>query len=121
MTYKAPIGTDTDHGILQAGDGITVVNGIISATGGDSLISVKLTSADYTATLTDYYIGGTKDKITITFPKGIVGKVYVVKNQGSGNITVKGTGQNLDESGDKTLGKNASLIAIFDGTRWNLV
>lgn len=121
MTYKSPIGTDTDLGILQAGAGISVANGIISATA-SSLINVKLTSTNYTAKANDYYIGATTGGITITFPAGVVGKVYVVKNQASsGNITVKGTGQNLDESGDKTLGHNASLIAVFDGTRWNLV
>jgi hypothetical protein len=80
-----------------------------------------LVAADYTATLDDYYIGATKKNITITFPKGVVGKVYIVKNQAEGNIKVKGTGEDLDQSGDKTLGTEASLIAVFAGTRWNLV
>lgn len=123
MTYKIPLGSDTAHGILQAGSGITVVDGVISADGGSSsIINVKLVSSNYTATAQDYYIGATRKDITITFPLGIVGKVYVVKNQASsGNITVKGTGQDLDESGDKVLGSGGSMIAVFDGTRWNLV
>jgi hypothetical protein len=85
------------------------------------LISVKLTSTNYTAIASDYYIGATNKNITITFPLGIVGKVYIVKNQSEGSIKVKGTGQNLDSSGDKTLGSEGSLIAVFDGTRWNLI
>ena len=86
------------------------------------MINVYLTSTNYTATASDYYIGATQGGITITLPAGVTGKVYIVKNQASsGNITVKGTGQNLDQSGDKVLGGNASLIAVFDGTRWNLV
>ena len=124
VELDAKIATTTSLGVVQVGSGLTITPaGVLSATGGgSSLINVKLTSTNYTATINDYYIGATKGGITITFPAGIVGKVYVVKNQStSGNITVKGTGQNLDESGDKVLGGNASLIAVFDGTRWNLV
>ena len=122
--YDSNIATTTSLGIVQVGSGLAITPaGVLSATGGggSSLINVKLTSTNYTATATDYYIGATARNITITFPAGVVGKVYVVKNQTEGTITVKGTGQNLDNSGDKNLGSEASLIAVFDGTRWNLV
>jgi hypothetical protein len=122
--YDVNIATTSTLGIVQVGSGLAITPaGVLSATGsGSSLINVKLTSTNYTATANDYYIGATSGGITITFPAGVVGKVYVVKNQAtSGNITVKGTGQNLDQSGDKTLGGNGSLIAVFDGTRWNLI
>lgn len=122
VTIDADIATTSSLGMIQVGSGLSITpSGVLSAIGGDSLINVKLVSTNYTALLTDYYIGATKKSITITLPAGVVGKVYVVKNQSDGNITVKGTGQNLDESGDKTLGGNASLIVVFDGTRWNLV
>jgi hypothetical protein len=122
VTLDADIATTTTLGVVQVGAGLSITPaGILSATGGSNLLNVKLTSTNYTATATDYYIGATKKDITITFPVGVVGKVYVVKNQIEGNITVKGTSQNLDTSGDKTLGTQASLIAVFDGTRWNLV
>ena len=124
VKVDSDIATETSLGIIQVGAGLSITSaGVLSATGGgSSLINVKLTSTNYTATASDYYIGATTGGITITLPAGIVGKVYVVKNQASsGNITVKGTGQNLDQSGDKTLGGNASLIAVFDGTRWNLI
>lgn len=124
VTLEAEIATAASLGVVQVGSGLTITPaGVLSATGsGSSLINVKLTSTNYTATASDYYIGATTGGVTITLPAGIVGKVYVVKNQASsGNITVKGTGQNLDQSGDKTLGGNASLIAVFDGTRWNLI
>lgn len=122
--YDVNIATTSTLGIVQVGSGLAITPaGVLSATGSSSsLINVKLTSTNYTATADDYYIGATAGGITITFPAGVVGKVYVVKNQASsGNITVKGTGQNLDQSGDKTLGGNGSLIAVFDGTRWNLI
>lgn len=122
--YDSNIATTTSLGIVQVGSGLVITPaGVLSATGGggSSLINVKLTSTNYIATSSDYYIGATNKGITITFPAGVTGKVYVVKNQSEGNITVKGTGQNLDSSGDKTLGSDASLIAVFDGIRWNLV
>lgn len=124
VTIEAEIASTSSLGVVQVGDGLSITPaGVLSATGSaSSLINVKLTSSNYTAKLDDYYIGATAGGITITFPAGVLGKVYVVKNQASsGNITVKGTGQNLDQSGDKVLGGNASLIAVFDGIRWSLV
>jgi hypothetical protein len=123
--YDSNIATTTSLGIIQVGSGLAVTPaGVLSATGGGggSLINVHLTSANYTATANDYYIGATTGGITITFPTGVTGKVYIVKNQASsGNITVKGTGQNIDQSGDKSLGGNASIVVVFDGSRWNVI
>ena len=122
-TIESDIATTSSLGVIQVGDGLSITEaGVLSTTGSSSsLINVKLTSTNYTATLTDYYIGATKKSITITLPAGTVGKVYIVKNQADGNITVKGTGNNIDQSGSKTLGTETSLIVVFDGTRWNLV
>jgi len=121
-SLESDIATTTDLGIVQIGSGLSITPlGVLSAIGGSSLINVKLTAVNYTALATDYYIGATKKDITITLPLGIVGKVYIVKNQVSGNIKVKGTGQDLDSSGDKTLGSEASLFVVFDGTRWNII
>lgn len=123
VELEALTATTTNRGVVQVGSGLSITPaGVLSATGGgSSLLNVSLVAVDYTATLNDYYIGATKKNITITLPLGIVGKVYIVKNQVEGIITVKGTGQNLDQSGDKTLGSDASLITVFDGTRWNLI
>jgi len=116
------IATTTSIGIVQVGSGLSITPlGVLSATGGSSLINVKLTAVNYIALITDYYIGATKKDITITLPLGIVGKVYIIKNQIQGNVKVKGTGQDLDSSGDKTLGSEASLFVVFDGTRWNII
>lgn len=122
FSLDSDIATTTSLGVVQVGSGLSITpTGILSAVGGSSLISVKLTAINYTALASDYYIGATKKDITITLPLGIVGKVYIVKNQVSGNIKVKGTGQDLDSSGDKTLGSEASLFVVFDGTRWNII
>jgi hypothetical protein len=123
VELEALTATTTSRGVVQIGSGLSITPaGILSATGGSSLISVTLVSVDYTASLDDYYVGATKKNITITFPLGVVGKVFVVKNQADGNIKVQGSGgQKLDNSTSKTLGDESSLIAIFDGFRWNLV
>ena len=122
VTLDCEEATTTSLGVVQVGSGLSITpTGILSVIGGNSLINVKLTSVNYTALITDYYIGATKKDITITLPLGIVGKVYIVKNQISGNIKVKGTGQDLDSSGDKTLGSESSIIVVFDGTRWNII
>ena len=124
VTLDADIATTTSLGVVRVGAGLAITPaGVLSAMGGGApIINVKNTSVSYTATADDCYIGATKKDITITFPTGILGKVYIVKNQaGSGNIKVKGTGQDLDSSGDKTLGNEGMLIAVFDGTRWSLI
>lgn len=120
----ADIATTECLGVVQIGSGLSITPaGVLSATNsGNDFINVKLTSTDYTATATDYYIGATKKDIEITLPLGQVGKVYVVKNQVSGNIEVKGTsGQKIDTSSDKTLGAESSIIVVFDGSRWNVI
>lgn len=122
VTLDADIATTTSLGVVQVGAGLSITPaGVLSAANSSGSINVTLTAVNYTATASDYYIGATKKSITITFPLGTVGKVYVVKNQSEGSIKVKGTGQDLDNSGDKTLGAEASLIAVFDGTRWNII
>lgn len=124
VTLDADIATTGSPGVVQVGSGLSITpSGILSATGGSSsLLNVKLTSTDYTAIATDYYIGATKKDIEITLPLGVTGKVYIVKNQVSGNIKVKASGsQKIDTSSDKTLGAEASIIVVFDGTRWNTI
>jgi hypothetical protein len=127
----ANIATTTELGVVQVGSGLSItLEGILSATGGDSgcSVNVKLISANYTATDLDCYIGATnnneeeEDNITITLPTGVEGKLYYIKNQGKGNIKVKGTGgQTIDGSSSKTLGTNGSFIIIFAGGRWNIL
>ena len=124
FALDADIATATNLGVVQIGSGLSITpTGILSATGGSgSFINVKLTNVDYTATVDDYYIGATEKDIDITLPLGETGKVYVIKNQISGNIDVKGSGgQKIDTASDVALGTNDSLTVVFDGTRWNVI
>lgn len=109
-------------GVVKVGSGLIITpEGVLSATD-VKYFYVLLVDIDYTATLNDYYIGATKKDITITFPKGILGKVFVVKNQSGDLVRVQGSsGETLDGTDYKTLAIEASLMAVFDGTRWNLI
>jgi hypothetical protein len=124
VTLDCEIATTTGLGVVQVGSGLSITpSGVLSATdSGSGLINVTLTATNYTATATDYYVGATKKDIEITLPLGITGKVYIVKNQVSGNIKVKASGgQKIDTASDKTLGTDDSLSVVFDGTRWNVI
>lgn len=124
VTLNANIATANELGVVQVGSGLSITSdGVLSATsGGSNFINITLTDIDYTASAADYYIGATKKDIDITLPMGVVGKVYVIKNQASGNIEVKASGgQKIDTSSDKTLGSESSIIVVFDGSRWNVI
>jgi hypothetical protein len=124
FALNADIATTSDLGVIQVGSGLSITpEGILSTIGGgNSFINITLVALNYTATVEDYYIGATKKSITITLPLGILGKVYVVKNQADGSVKVQGSGsEKLDNSASKTLGAEDSFIAIFDGFRWNLI
>lgn len=124
VQLEAEIATSTSLGVVQVGSGLTITpEGILSATGsGSALIPVLLVSSAYTATYSDFYIGVTKKDIQITFPMGIIGKEYIIKNKSSGNITVKTTSsQKIDSSLTKILGSESSLTVVFDGDCWSIV
>jgi hypothetical protein len=124
VTLECEEATTTSLGVVQVGSGLSITpSGILSVNGGSgSFINVTLTSTNYTAADDDYYIGATKKDIDITLPLGITGRVYIIKNQVNGSIKVKASGgQKIDTSSDKTLGSEASIIVVFDGTRWNVI
>jgi hypothetical protein len=125
VELEVKISSTTNLGVVQVGSGLAITPaGMLSTTGGagGGFVNVTLVDKDYTVTESDYYIGATDNDIDITLPLGQLGKVYVVKNQVSGNILVKGTsGQKIDISSSKTLGTNDSLEVVFDGTRWNVI
>lgn len=125
VELEAKIATTSSLGVVEVGSGLSITPaGVLSATnqGASDFVNVTLTGINYTATATDLYVGATNNSITITLPKGILGRVYYIKNQVSGNIKVQGTGgETIDGSAFQTLGSNAGFIVVFDGTRWNIL
>jgi hypothetical protein len=122
VVLDADISTTNTLGVVQVGSGLSITpTGVLSANN-SSLFAVKIITANYTAIANDYYIGAIKKDITITLPLGILGKVYVVKNQENGEITVTGTSsQKIDGNVSEKLSTNKSLMLIFDGTEWQSI
>jgi len=123
VVLDAEIATTTQLGVVQVGSGLSITpQGVLSATTSSSLFAVKIVTANYMVLANDYYIGAIKKDITVTLPVGVTGKVYVVKNEENGEITVTGSaGQKIDGSTSEKLSTNKSLMVIFNGTEWQSI
>lgn len=121
--------TVTNTGVLSltAGSGISLSgstgNITISSSGAD-LINVIGVTSNYTATLTDEYIGvSSTSNITITLPTGIDGRVYTIKDeygQGSGKITVQPqSGILIDKKTNYVISvPNQSIQVVYRAGGW---
>ena len=72
----------------------------------------------------DYLINCTANTFTVTLPTavGITGREYIVKNSGSGVITLDGNGaETIDGSANKTLNQYDSITVVSDGANWIIV
>jgi len=78
-------------------------------------------NATYTVGVNDYLIDITGNTITVTLPTavGVNGKNYVIKNRGTGVVTVATTSsQTIDSANTKSLNNNDSIEVISDGSNW---
>jgi hypothetical protein len=124
--------TVTNTGVLSltAGPGISLsgANGniTVSSTGAD-LISVIGVTGNYTATLTDEYIGVfSANAVTITLPAGVNGRVYTIKDeygQGSGKITIKPNGtEKIDNANTYIISVPFQAIqCVFRAGTWRII
>jgi len=66
---------------------------------------LKQVSSNTNITIDDYTIEATSGTITITLPSpvGISGKIFVIKNSGSGTVTVDTAAGNIDGQTAQTL------------------
>lgn len=112
---------------LTAGAGIAIDqstgNITISSFGAD-LISVNGVTANYTASITDEYIGvSSASAVTITLPLGVDGRVYSIKDeygQGSGKITIQPqVGQKIDSKTNYVIGVPYQCVScVFRAGNW---
>jgi hypothetical protein len=122
VILDANIATTTGLGVVQVGSGLSVTPLGVLSVESTGLVQVKIANANYTALASDYYIGANSNGITITLPTGVTGKIYVIKNQVNGNITLTGTGgQQIDSQNNKNIGSNDCVIVLFNGTRWSII
>ncbi len=89
---------------------------------GDANLPITLVSATYTALDTDYIINATSGTFNITLPTtvGITNKLYIIKNSGTGVVTIVTTGsQTIDgSSASINLTQNTSISIQSDGSNW---
>ena len=88
---------------------------------GSILFPYLAKSTAYTIGDEDYFVDCTSGTFTITLPTavGVSGKIYIVKNSGSGTITVATTSsQTIDGSSTKTLSQYQSVQVQSNGSNW---
>lgn len=115
---------------LNAGSGISLSgntgNITISSFGAD-LINVTGVTANYTATITDEYIGVfSANAVTISLPAGFDGRVYTIKDeygQGSGKITIQSTvGEQVDGKPNYVIGVPYQSVSVVSrASKWWII
>jgi hypothetical protein len=78
-------------------------------------------NSNYTVGVNDYLVDVTGNTITVILPTavGVEGKNYVIKNSGSGIVTVETTSlQTIDGVTSKSLKNNDSIEVTSDGSNW---
>jgi hypothetical protein len=112
------VNTTTDNNVdkLQ-------VNGSISGIGFKQAYVTK--TGAYTATNDDYVIDCTSGSFTVTLPasSGRTGRILIIKNSGTGIITVDGNGsETIDGNTTYNLSIQYDVIQIVsDGTNWKII
>ena len=105
----------------SVGIGTTSPNSILNVNGSLSTAYVAKT-ANYTATISDYAINCTANTFQITLPTavGITGRNYIIKNSGTGVITVGTTSsQTIDGATTYSLGTQYKYVhVVSDGANW---
>lgn len=79
----------------------------------------------YTIDNTDCVVNCTANTFTVTLPTavGIAGQYFIIKNSGTGVITVDGDGsETIDGLANKILSvQYQSITVLSDGTNWNII
>jgi len=81
-------------------------------------------SATYTIVNTDYVIECTSGTFTVTLPTAVnvQGKQYVIKNVGTGTITVGTTlSQTIDGNNTISLSQNEVIEVVSNGSNWKII
>jgi hypothetical protein len=114
-------------GFTASGDAtINTTTGVVTVlkmSGGATFNYVAKTST-YSISSTDYLIDCTANTFTVTLPSavGITGRVYVIKNSGTGVVTVATSlAQNIDAYSSFVLSVQYEAIQVMsDGANWKV-
>lgn len=91
---------------------------------GSTQYPVTSVTEAYTVIKNDYFINCTANSFTVDLPaaSALVGKVYQIKNSGTGVITVDGNGSDtIDGELTQTLVEDESITIISDGSNWYII
>ena len=91
--------------------------------GGSLATAIKTISSYYTASVGDYTLL-CNSTLTITLPDatGATGRIYVIKNIGTGIVTVSRSGQTIDGAASQTLSNQyQSMMIQSDGNEWYII
>jgi hypothetical protein len=120
--------TNSGLGYVTIGSGLSLASGVLTASGSaptTSTLAYVAKTANYTITTSDYLVNCTSGTFTITMPTAasITGQRFVVKNTGTGVITLATTSsQTIDgyATATLTLSQFQSLTLMSDGSNWIL-
>jgi hypothetical protein len=103
---------------------ISAATGVVTISAAtEGILQTVGTGVSYTASETDEYIGITANSVTVTLPTGVIGKTYIIKNEGAGNgPIITGTGgQQIDGSVSRAINNNASVSVVFRAGQWRII
>ena len=79
-------------------------------------------TANYTLTVTDYLVDCTANTFTVKLPSThSAGRIYLVKDTGTGVITIDGNGNTIDGETTQTLEQFDCLSVMSNGTNWMII
>lgn len=128
-----------NHLVVKLSDGKEIDAGVIGSSTAQQIISTQVASSNlengislpirnvtgtYTVLVSDYTLYVTSGTFTITLPDAVVniGKVYNIKNKGSGITTVATTSsQTIDGSTSITITTNTNVQIQSNGTGWLII
>ena len=124
VTTGAINASSIDAGTGNGSFGNVYSSGVVQMLGVN--VKYRNISATYTATTSDdYFINITSGTFTLNLPTAATpyGQVYVIKNSGTGTVTVDPNGsQTIDGATTFTMNvQNGSITIIGDGSNWKIV
>lgn len=122
-------GTTLSFGAVLLSSANAVSGALPVANGGTGLTysgeSVVSKTTTYSIATTDYTVQATSGTFTVTLPTavGVLGKIYVIKNTGTGVITVATTSsQNIDASTTYSLSAQYKYVVVqSDNANWMII
>lgn len=116
--------TATTQAVGDSSASVATDEFVQSAVTGSRTYPYTIKTAAYPISSTDYQIECTANSFTVTLPTaiGIVGKVYSIKNSGTGTITVDTTSsQTIDGSLTQNLSQYDNLQVMSNGANWIII